>query len=155
MAPSQRPPAPELVQLVAAVVAAARYVRDAVWIKLAACLLVDLFGLASYLLPGVGELADLGWAPIQAYFLLFMFQSARISALGFIEEIVPGLDFLPTATIAWACENLPSDAGWLMRARRISGCCPTVHPLPALAPSIRGARLNYSAAPFCGAHLAE
>ena len=35
-----------------------------------------------------------------------MFGSGSITALGFIEELAPGLDVIPTATIAWAIANV-------------------------------------------------
>ena len=82
-------------------------VRDNVWLKLAACILVDFIGFCSYLLPGVGEAGDAIWAPAQAFFLQYMFSSVVITAIGFCEEIGPGTDIVPTASLAWGIENLP------------------------------------------------
>ena len=105
----------------ASLLAAARYIRDAVWLKLLVCLLIDLIGLLSYLLPVIGELGDIAWAPLQGAVLVFMFGS-RLGALGFIEEIVPGLDFVPTATIGWFCENVDSPSlPWLEQLRALTG----------------------------------
>eukprot|EP00392_Amoebophrya_sp_AT5.2_P008799 g8827.t1 len=73
--------------------------------KLVLCLLIDFCGASSYLLPGIGELGDVGYAPLQAYLLLKLFGSHRVAALGFLEELGPGTDFVPTATIAWLLEN--------------------------------------------------
>ena len=39
--------------------------------------------------------------------LYFMFgEGVRISAIGFLEEILPFTDIIPTATIAWILENV-------------------------------------------------
>ncbi|CAD7953846.1 unnamed protein product [Amoebophrya sp. A120] len=82
------------------------YIRQTVLLKLVFCLLLDLFGVASFLLPGFGELADISYAPVQAYLLYRLFNNSfRIAALGFAEEILPGTDVLPTATLAWVLEN--------------------------------------------------
>lgn len=75
------------------------------------CLFIDLIGMSSYLLPVVGEAGDFAWAPIEAYLLMTMFGSNAIAGFGFIEEALPGLDFIPTATIAWFIENNPNLAG--------------------------------------------
>mmetsp|Transcript_12177 Transcript_12177/g.14516 ORF Transcript_12177/g.14516 Transcript_12177/m.14516 type:complete len:240 (-) Transcript_12177:1086-1805(-) len=77
-------------------------------LKLAFCICVDLLGNSSYLLPGLGEGTDIVWAPLQALILSRLFKSALVSSFGFIEEAFPGLDIVPTATIAWCIENLPA-----------------------------------------------
>jgi hypothetical protein len=65
---------------------------------------LDLIGCTSYLLPFFGEAEDLLWAPLSGIIFYFMF-GKRFGALGgifsFLEEISPGLDFIPTFTIAW------------------------------------------------------
>lgn len=69
------------------------------------CLLLDLVGLSSYLLPVIGETEDILWAPISGIIFYFLFGKKRFGMLGgifsFLEEISPGLDFIPTFTIAW------------------------------------------------------
>jgi hypothetical protein len=69
------------------------------------CILFDLAGLISYLLPVLGETEDLIWAPLSGVIFYFLFGRRRFGLLGgifsFIEEISPGLDFIPTFTIAW------------------------------------------------------
>jgi hypothetical protein len=66
--------------------------------------MLDLMGCTSYLLPFFGEAEDLLWAPLSGVIFYFMF-GKRFGALGgifsFLEEISPGLDFIPTFTIAW------------------------------------------------------
>lgn len=68
------------------------------------CIILDLIGCASYLLPFIGEAEDLIWAPISGIIFYFMF-GKKMGVLGgvfsFLEEISPGLDFIPTFTIAW------------------------------------------------------
>lgn len=69
------------------------------------CIILDLIGLTSYLLPVIGETEDLLWAPISGIIFYFLFGKKRFGMLGgifsFLEEISPGLDFIPTFTIAW------------------------------------------------------
>ena len=73
--------------------------------KLAFSILIDLVGVLTYLVPVVGEAGDLGWAPISAYLIYQLYGNGVISGLAFAEEILPGLDIIPTATIAWFLEN--------------------------------------------------
>jgi len=57
------------------------------------------------LTPVIGEVEDLLWAPASAIIFYFLFGRKRFGLLGgvfsFIEEISPGLDFIPTFTISW------------------------------------------------------
>ena len=77
--------------------------------KLIVSILIDLIGMSTYLLPVAGEGADVGWAPVSAAFIFWLYGSGIFAAAGFAEEILPGLDFVPTATIAWFLTQ--SDAG--------------------------------------------
>ena len=69
------------------------------------CIVLDLIGLTSYLLPVIGETEDLIWAPVSGIIFYFLFGRKRFGMLGgifsFLEEISPGFDFIPTFTIAW------------------------------------------------------
>ncbi len=71
---------------------------------LALSLLLDGIGMLSYLFPLVGWMTDLVWAPI-AGILLFRMYRGSVGAVGgwvvFIEEVLPGLDFIPTFTLTW------------------------------------------------------
>lgn len=78
-------------------------------VKLVACLGLDLFGNASYLLPGLGEGVDLAYAPAQAIALKLLFDSNRLAAFGCAEEILPFTDLMPTATAAWWLETFAPD----------------------------------------------
>ncbi|MGL4582391.1 MAG: hypothetical protein ACRCVU_05360 [Flavobacterium sp.] len=67
-------------------------------------ILMDLIGCLSYVIPGVGEIADVVWAPISAYILAKMYPGkiGKVAAIvNFIEELSPGFDFIPTYTITW------------------------------------------------------
>lgn len=68
------------------------------------CVLLDLMGMISYSLPGLGEFSDIIWAPFSAYMFYKIFGGSigRIgAALNFVEEILPFTDFVPSFTIAW------------------------------------------------------
>lgn len=65
---------------------------------------LDLIGMISYLVPGLGEISDLIWAPVSALILAKMYPGkvGKVGALvNFIEEISPGLDIIPTFTLTW------------------------------------------------------
>lgn len=73
--------------------------------SLTTCILLDVIGYASFAVPLVGELLDLAWAPISAliYWRLFGFRKGFIGGwFSFVEELLPGLDIIPTFTITWA-----------------------------------------------------
>ena len=73
------------------------------------CILLDVIGLATYSIPGLGELADLVWAPVSAIIFFKLFGGWKGAAGGvfnFIEELMPGLDFIPSFTIMWIFRSL-------------------------------------------------
>lgn len=73
------------------------------------CVLMDLIGCATYLLPGLGEFGDIVWAPISGiiFFLTFGgWKGAFGGIFNFIEEILPGTDFIPSFTIMWLLNRL-------------------------------------------------
>lgn len=76
--------------------------------SLAACLLMDVLGYATYALPFFGEFLDVLWAPVSAFIFFRMFGGGFRGIVGgafnFFEELMPGLDFIPTFTIAWAMQ---------------------------------------------------
>lgn len=77
--------------------------RPALWL----CLLLDAIGVATYFIPGLGESADIAWAPIAGLLFYFLFKgtpgipSGWGAAFAFTEELLPFTDFIPTFTIAW------------------------------------------------------
>lgn len=67
-------------------------------------LLFDALGMASFIIPGVGEFTDLIWAPISGWLMTRMYKGRIGQAAGifnFIEELIPGLDIIPSFTIMW------------------------------------------------------
>lgn len=67
-------------------------------------LLFDGIGMLSLLMPGIGEFTDLIWAPIAGWLMTRMYKGnpGKIAGLiAFIEEIVPGLDIIPSFTLMW------------------------------------------------------
>lgn len=69
--------------------------------KLIVCIVVDLVGTSSELIPVLGEVTDVVWAPVAALILRSIYGSNVILALEFAEEILPFTDILPLATICW------------------------------------------------------
>ncbi|MGB8194159.1 MAG: hypothetical protein WCF67_19665 [Chitinophagaceae bacterium] len=72
--------------------------------SLLACIVMDVLGYATYSIPFVGELADIIWAPVSALIFFRMFggwKGAFGGMFNFVEELLPGLDFIPTFTLTW------------------------------------------------------
>ena len=80
--------------------------------QLLLALFADAIGAMTYLLPLVGELADVVWAPVQAYLVYSMLSNDpavwSYTSLAFAEEILPFTDIVPSVTIAW----LHKHTGW-------------------------------------------
>ena len=72
--------------------------------SLALCLVMDFLGYATYAVPFLGEFLDIIWAPVSALIFMRMFGGAKGffgGIFNFVEELMPGLDFIPTFTITW------------------------------------------------------
>lgn len=67
--------------------------------KLILCIAIDVIGSASELVPVLGEVTDVVWAPIAGLALRSLFGSNIVFALEFTEEILPFTDILPLATL--------------------------------------------------------
>ncbi len=68
------------------------------------CLVMDLLGYASYALPFLGEFGDVIWAPVSGLIFYRLFggwKGAMGGIFNFIEELLPGLDFIPSFTVMW------------------------------------------------------
>ena len=76
------------------------------WGQLALCVALDLAGDASELIPFLGEFTDLAYAPVEAALLKGLFKSNIIAGFGFVEEILPFTDLVPTFTLSWCLKNL-------------------------------------------------
>ena len=67
-------------------------------------ILFDLIGMASFAIPFFGEVTDLAWAPMAGLILSRMYKGYAGKVGGvivFIEELLPGFDFIPTFTLTW------------------------------------------------------
>ncbi len=67
-------------------------------------IIYDIIGVLSTLIPVVGPFLDILWAPYAAKKMGDMYdgQSGKIASwIVFIEEIIPGTDFIPTFTLMW------------------------------------------------------
>ena len=68
------------------------------------CIIMDVIGMASYILPAMAEFTDIVWAPISGYIFYKLF-GGRLGLIGgvldFLEEIIPFTDIIPSFTIAW------------------------------------------------------
>jgi len=69
---------------------------------------MDAIGYLSFAIPGVGEFSDVIWAPISAIIFAKTFGGAKGvfgGMFNFIEEIMPGMDIIPSFTIMWFLTN--------------------------------------------------
>lgn len=68
------------------------------------CILLDAIGMATYIFPALGEMADVFWAPVSGYIFFKLF-GGRFGMIGgvlnFLEEVIPFTDIIPSFTIAW------------------------------------------------------
>lgn len=67
-------------------------------------LLFDAIGMFSFVVPFLGDFSDVLWAPLAGWLMTRMYKGKIGRAAGmiaFIEEIIPGLDIIPTFTIMW------------------------------------------------------
>jgi len=67
-------------------------------------LLFDGIGMLSFAVPFLGDFSDVIWAPISAWLMIKLYKGKIGKAAGvvsFVEEIIPGLDVIPTFTIMW------------------------------------------------------
>lgn len=78
--------------------------KDNKYKKLLLGLLFDGIGMLSFAIPFIGEFSDLIWAPVAGWLMTRMYKGKIGQGAGiltFIEEIVPGLDVIPTFTLMW------------------------------------------------------
>lgn len=68
------------------------------------CILLDAIGMLSFTVPFIGEFSDLIWAPLSGMIYMKLF-GGRMGMFGgifsMVEEILPGMDFIPTFTISY------------------------------------------------------
>jgi hypothetical protein len=67
-------------------------------------LVLDLIGMITFVIPGIGEFGDVIWAPISAYLMTKIYKGTAGKIAGifsFLEEVLPFTDFIPSFTIMW------------------------------------------------------
>ena len=67
-------------------------------------ILLDLIGIATMFIPFWGTIIDLIWAPYAAFQINKMYRGTQgkiAAVVVFLEEILPGLDIIPTFTLMW------------------------------------------------------
>jgi len=67
-------------------------------------IIFDTIGMLSFSIPIVGEFSDIIWAPLSALIFYKMYKGVEGKVggiLNFVEELVPGLDAIPSFTIMW------------------------------------------------------
>lgn len=69
-------------------------------------LIIDGIGIltSSWVLPIIGDFADIIWAPLTAWIMtkLYKGNAGKIAgAATFIEELLPGIDIIPSFTLMW------------------------------------------------------
>ncbi len=72
--------------------------------KLVISIILDLIGVLTSSLVIIGDFADIIWAPFTAWMMMRMFKGTAGKIAGiisFIEEIIPGIDIIPTFTLMW------------------------------------------------------
>jgi hypothetical protein len=80
--------------------------KEADFGKLLVCLAIDIIGTSSELVPFLGELSDVIWAPVAALLLRSLYGGSNvIFVLEFAEEILPFTDVLPLATVCWVVDT--------------------------------------------------
>lgn len=78
--------------------------KDKKYQKLLLGLLFDGIGMLSFLVPFIGDFSDVIWAPLAGWLMTRLYKGKVGQAAGvfaFIEEIIPGLDVIPSFTIMW------------------------------------------------------
>ncbi len=69
---------------------------------------MDIIGYATYAIPVLGEVGDTLWAPVSAiiFYISFGGWKGGFGAIfNFVEEILPGTDFIPSFTIMWLVQH--------------------------------------------------
>ena len=68
--------------------------------NLKTCIILDVIGCVSYIIPPFGPV----WAIISGIIFYYMF-GKKLGVFGgifsFVEELIPGVDIIPTFSIAW------------------------------------------------------
>jgi hypothetical protein len=79
-------------------------------------LIIDGVGIltSSWVLPIIGDFADIVWAPLSAWIMTKMYKGnpGKIAGVAtFIEEILPGIDLIPSFTLMWLYTHVIAKKG--------------------------------------------
>lgn len=80
--------------------------------KLVLGIVFDALGYISFIIPGIGEFTDVIWAPLSGWLMTRMYKGKKgqiAGAFTFLEEILPGIDIIPSFTLMWIYTYLISD----------------------------------------------
>jgi hypothetical protein len=78
--------------------------NDKKYQKLLLSILLDGVGMLSFAVPFIGDFSDVIWAPVAGWLMTRLYKGKIGQAAGiitFVEELMPGLDVIPTFTITW------------------------------------------------------
>jgi len=80
-------------------------ILDRKGVQLLLAFFFDGVGMLSYFIPGLGELFDIIYGPVQGAIIYTMIGAERgrmfFIVLGIGEEMLPFTDFIPSCTLAW------------------------------------------------------
>lgn len=76
------------------------------WAKLVLCIMIDAVSDSSFLIPGIGEIEDIAWAPLAALAMKYLFNSDAVAMAEFVKELLPFTDIIPLACTVWLLENV-------------------------------------------------
>jgi len=66
--------------------------------------LFDGIGMMSFSIPLLGEFADVIWAPLSGFLMIWLYKGTAGKVAGvfsFVEELLPATDIIPSFTIMW------------------------------------------------------
>ncbi|WP_411768803.1 hypothetical protein [Winogradskyella sp. A3E31] len=72
--------------------------------KLILSIILDALGYVSFVIPGIGEFADIVWAPLSGWIMTKLYKGKPGKIAGvitFVEEALPFVDVVPTFTLMW------------------------------------------------------
>lgn len=94
--------------------------NDKKYQKLLLSILLDGIGMLSFVVPFIGDFSDVIWAPIAGWLMTRLYKGKVGQAAGvitFIEELIPGLDVIPTFTLTWIYTYLLSGEKKKLKSR--------------------------------------
>lgn len=86
--------------------------KDEKYKNLLLSLVFDGIGMLSFTVPFIGEFSDVVWAPLAGWLMTRLYKGKIGKAAGvftFLEELIPGMDVVPSFTIMWIYTYFLSD----------------------------------------------